>query len=124
MTVRVFIRNIAGGDSTVVPVFSGLCDQRTPAESGQYNDVRSDFQYKLTRDQGTPANADADRHLVVIFAPQPEDSALLILFFITLGCKRYQIYRSNGCQLPQLCTPKNNDASIDVRHLGRSENEG
>ena len=49
--------------------------------SGQYNDVRSDFQYELTRDQRTPANADADRHLVVIFASQPGDSALLILFF-------------------------------------------
>ena len=66
--------------------------------SGQYNDVRGDFQYKLTRDQGTPANADADRHLFVIFAPQPGDSALFILFFITLvanvitlGRKRYQI---------------------------------
>ena len=51
--------------------------------SGQYNDVRGDFQYKLTRDQGTPANADADRHLFVIFAPQPGDSALFISFFIT-----------------------------------------
>ena len=63
--------------------------------SGQYNDVRGDFQYKLTLDQGTPANADADRHLFVIFAPQPGDSALFILFFvanvITLGRKRYQI---------------------------------
>ena len=57
--------------------------------SGQYNDVRGDFQYKLTRVQQIPANA--DRHLVVIFAPQPADSALFILFFITLGCKRYQI---------------------------------
>ena len=57
--------------------------------SGQYNDVRGDFQYKLTLDQGTPANADADRHLFVIFAPQPGDSALFILFFITLGRKRY-----------------------------------
>ena len=54
--------------------------------SGQYNDVRGDFQYKLTRDQGTPANA--DRHLFVMFAPQPGDSALFILFFITLGRKR------------------------------------
>ena len=59
--------------------------------SGQYNDVRGDFQYKLTRDQGTPANADADRHLFVIFAPQPGYSALFIIFFITLGRKRYQI---------------------------------
>ena len=75
--------------STVVPVFRGLCDQGTPAVSGQYNDVRGDFQYKLTLDQGTPANADADRHLFVIFAPQPGDSALFILFFITLGRKRY-----------------------------------
>ena len=40
--------------STVVPVFSGLCDQRTPAVSGQYNDVRGDFLYKLPRDQQTP----------------------------------------------------------------------
>ena len=46
--------------------------------SGQYNDVRGDFQYKLTRDQGTPDNADADRHLFGIFAPQPGDSALFI----------------------------------------------
>ena len=76
-------------DGTVVPVFRGLCDQGTPAVSGQYNDVRGDFQYKLTLDQGTPANADADRHLFVIFAPQPGDSALFILFFITLGRKRY-----------------------------------
>ena len=45
-----------------------------------------DFKYKLTRDQRTPANADADRHFVVISAPQPADSALFILFFITLGC--------------------------------------
>ena len=59
--------------------------------SGQYNDVRDDFQYKLTHDQRTPANADADRQLIVIFAPHPADSALFILFFITLGCKRYQI---------------------------------
>ena len=66
---------------TVVPVFSGLCDQRTPAVSGQYNDVRGDFLYKLPPDQRTPANADADRHFVVIFAPQPADSALFILFF-------------------------------------------
>ena len=65
-------------NNTVVPVFSGLCDQGTPAVSGQYNDVRGDFQYKLTRDQGTPANADADRHLFGIFAPQPGDSALFI----------------------------------------------
>ena len=59
---------------TVIPVFSGLCDQRTPAVSGQYNDVRGDFLYKLPRDQRRPANADADRHFVVIFAPQPADS--------------------------------------------------
>ena len=55
--------------------------------SGQYNDVRGDFLYKLPRDQRTPANADADRHFVVIFAPQPADSALFYLFLITLGCK-------------------------------------
>ena len=64
--------------NTVVPVFRGLCDQGTPAVSGQYNDVQGDFQYKLTLDQGTPANADADRHLFVIVAPQPGDSALFI----------------------------------------------
>ena len=105
--------------TTVVPVFSGLCDQGTPAVSGQYNDVRDDFQYKLTRDQGTPANADADRHLFVIFAPQPGDSALFILFFITLGRKRYQIsllmhiisLKRMSNRLPQLRTPNNNDAS-------------
>ena len=105
--------------NTVVPVFSGLCDQGTPAVSGQYNDVRGDFQYKLTRDQGTPANADADRHLFVIFAPQPGDSALFILFFITLGRKRYQIYllmciislKRMSNRLPQLRTTNNNDAS-------------
>ena len=66
--------------NTVVPIFSGLCYQRTPAVSGQYNDVRGDFLYKLPRDQRTPANADAERHFVVIFAPQPADSALFILF--------------------------------------------
>ena len=87
--------------------------------SGQYNDVRGDFQYKLNRDQGTPANADADRHLFVIFAPQPGDSALFILFFITLGRKRYQIsllmriisLKRMSNHLPQLRTPNNNDAS-------------
>ena len=42
--------------------------------SGQYNYVRGDFLYKLPRDQRTPANADADRQFVVIFAPQPADS--------------------------------------------------
>ena len=80
--------------------------------SGQYNDVRGDFQYKLTRHQGTPANADADRHLFVIFAPQPGDSASFILFFITLGRKRYQIYllmrkislKRMSNRLPQLRT--------------------
>ena len=85
--------------------------------SGQYNDVRGDFQYKLTRDQGTPANA--DRHLFVIFAPQPGDSALFILFFITLGRKRYQIsllmriisLKRMSNRLPQLRTPNNSDAS-------------
>ena len=105
--------------NTVVPVFSGLCDQGTPAVSGQYNDVRGDFQYKLTRDQGTPANADADRHLFVIFASQPGDSALFILFFITLGRKRYQIsllmriisLKRMSNRLPQLRTLNNNDAS-------------
>ena len=90
--------------------------------SGQYNDVRGDFQYKLTRDQGTPFNADADRHLFVIFAPQPGDSALFILFFITLGRKRYQnrqisllmriiSLKRMSNRLPQLRTPNNNDAS-------------
>ena len=106
-----------GHSTTVVPVFSGLCDQGTPAVSGQYNDVRGDFQFKLTRDQGTPANA--DRHLFVIFSPQPGDSALFILFFITLGRKRYQIpllmriisLKRMSNRLPQLRTPNNNDAS-------------
>ena len=114
-----FWRRVGPTESTVVPVFRGLCDQGTPAVSGQYNDVRGDFQYKLTRDQGTPANADADRHLFVIFAPQPGDSALFILFSITLGRKRYQIsllmriisLKRISNRLPQLRTPNNNDAS-------------
>ena len=105
---------------TVVPVFRGLCDQGTPAVSGQYNDVRGDFQYKLTLDQGTPANADADRHLFVIFAPQPGDSALFILFFITLGRKRYHtgsqtlsnLFAHSIAQTDvNSRSPKNNDAS-------------
>ena len=112
--------------NTVVPVFSGLCDQGTPAVSRH---VRGDFQYKLTRDQGTPANA--DRHLFVIFAPQPGDSALFILFFITLGRKRYQIsllmriisLKRMSNRLPQLRTPTIMTPPADVR-LGRSENEG
>ena len=105
--------------------------------SGQNNDVRGDFQCKLTRDQGTPANADADRHLFVIFAPQPGDSALFTLFFITLGRKRYHTgsqtlsnifanahciaqtdVNSRSCVPRQILTPP-----ADVR-LGRSENEG
>ena len=85
---------------------------------GQYSDVRGHFQYKLTHDQRTPANADADRHFVVIFAPQPADSALFILFFITLGLKRYRISLSMRLEsLKRMSTP------ADVR-LGRSENEG
>ena len=103
---------------TVIPVFSGLCDQQTPAVYGQYNDVRGDFQYKLTRDQRTPANADADRHCVVNFAPQPMDSALFILFFITLGCKPYRI-----SLLMRIVSLKRMSTPADVR-LGRSENEG
>ena len=47
--------------------------------SGQYNDVRCDFLYKLPHDHRTPA--DVDRHFVVTFAHQPADSALFILFF-------------------------------------------
>ena len=69
--------------------------------SGQYNDVRVDFQYKLTRHQGTPANADADRHLVVIFAPQPAVSALFILFFITLGSQRLSNIFANAHNIAQ-----------------------
>ena len=103
---------------TVVPVFSGLCDQRTPAVYRQYSGVWGDFQYKLTRDQRTPANADADRHFVVIFATQPADSALFILFFITLGCKCYRI-----CLLMRIVSLKRMSTPADVR-LGRSENEG
>ena len=102
---------------TVVPVFSGLCDQRTPAVSGQYNDVRGDFLYKLPRDQRTPANADADadRHFVVIFAPQPV--LYFILFFITLRCKRYRmsllmrIVSLKRMSTPAAAYPRNNDAS-------------
>ena len=47
---------------------------------GQYNDIQGDFQYKLTRDQGTPANA--DRHFIVIFAPQPVDRRQCFIYFI------------------------------------------
>ena len=103
---------------TVVPVFSGLCEKRTPSVYGQYSDVRGDFQYKLTRDQRTPANTGADRHFVLIFAPQPGDSALFILFYITLGCKRYRI-----SLLMRMVSLKRMSTPADVR-LGRSENEG
>ena len=88
-----------------------------------------DFQYKLTRDQRTPANTDADRHLVVIFAPQPADSALFILFFITLGCKRYKISLLIAHSIAQTdvnsrsCVPRKIMTPPAVR-LGRSENEG
>ena len=78
--------------------------------------VQGDFQYKLTHDQRTPANA--DRHFVVIFAPQPADSALFILFFITLGCKRYRI-----SLLMHIVSLNRTSTPADVR-LGRSENEG
>ena len=60
---------------TVVPVFRGLCDQGTPAVSGQYTDVRGDFQYKLTLDQGTPANA--DRH----FCPSARGQCFIYFIF-------------------------------------------
>ena len=83
---------------------------------GQYSDVRGDFQYKLTRDQRTP-NADADRHFVVIFAPQPANSDLFILFFITLDCKRYRI-----SLLMRIVSLKRMSTPADMR-LGRSENE-
>ena len=119
---------------TIVPVFRGLCDQGTPAVSGQYNDVRGDFQYKLTLDQGTPANADADRHLFVIFAPQPGDSALFILFFITLGRKRYHTGSqtlsnlfANAHSIPQTdvnsrsCIPRKIMTPPADVHLGISE---
>ena len=97
--------------------------------SGQYNDVRGDFQYKLTRDQRTPANADADRHLVVIFAPQPGDSALFIFRHHTrlqtlsnLFANAHSIAQtdvnSSSCVPRKILMPP-----ADVR-LGRSENEG
>ena len=98
---------------TVVPVFSGLCHQRTP---DVYRAMYAVFQHKLTRNQQTPANA--DRHFVVIFDPQPADSALFILFFITLGCKRYRI-----SLLMCIVSRKRMSTPADV-HLGRSENEG
>ena len=85
---------------------------------GQYSDVQGDFQYKLTRDQRTPANADGGRHFVVIFAPQPVDSALYILFSITRGCKHYQI-----SLLMRIVSLKRMSTPADVR-LGRSQNEG
>ena len=97
-----------------------LCDQGTPAVSGQYNDVRGDFQYKLTRDQGTPANADADRHLFVIFAPDNRGTVLYLFYFSShRGRKCYQIsllmriisLKRMSNRFPQLRTPNNNDAS-------------
>ena len=88
-----------------LPVFSGLCDQRTPAVSGQYNDVRGDFQYKLTRDQRTPANADADRHLVVIFAPQPGDSTLFIFHHTGLQTLSNLFANAHLVSLKRMSTP-------------------
>ena len=88
--------------------------------SGQYNDVRGDFLYKLPRDHRTPANADAERHFVVIFAPQPADSALFIFIFDHTGLQTLSnvfanAYRSNGCQLPQLRTREIMTPPADVR---------
>ena len=86
--------------------------------SGQYNDVRGDFMYKVPRVQRTPANVAADSHIVVIFAPQPADSALFIFFFlITLGCKRYRmsllmrIVSLKRVSTQAAAYPRNNDAS-------------
>ena len=93
---------------------------------GQYNDVRGDFQYKLTRDQRTPANA--DRHFVVIFAPQPADSAFF--FFHHTGLQTLSNPFANAHSIAQTdinscsCVPqKIMTPPADVR-LGRSENEG
>ena len=86
---------------------------------GQYNDVRGDFLYKLPRDQRTPANADADSHFVVIFAPQKTSGQCFIyfIFVITLGCKRYRmsllmrIVSLKRMSTPAAAYPRNNDAS-------------
>ncbi len=69
--------------------------------SGQYNDVRGDFVYKLPRDQRTPANADADRHFVVIFAPQPADSALFIYFFVQINLQTLSNVFANAHSITQ-----------------------
>ena len=53
--------------------------------SGQYYDVRGDFQYKLTRDERTPANADADRHLVVILCPSTRGQCFIYFIFHHTG---------------------------------------
>ena len=66
--------------------------------SGQYNDVRGDFLYKLPRDQRTPANADADRHFVVIFAPQP---ALFFYFFDHTGLQTLSNVFANAHSIAQ-----------------------
>ena len=96
--------------------------------SGQYNDVQGDFLNKLPRDQQTPANADADRHFVVIFALQPGDSALFILFFTTLGCKRYRIsLLMRILSVKQMSTPAHAippAPGMPMCVFWRSENEG
>ncbi len=69
--------------------------------SGQYNDVRGEFLYKLPRDQRTPANADADRHFVVILAPQPADSALFIFFFDHTGLQTLSNVFANAHSIAQ-----------------------
>ena len=80
--------------------------------------VRGDFLYKLPRDQRTPANADADRHFVVIFAPQPAvEGQIYFIFLITLGCKCYRMsLLMRIVSLKRMSTtagayPRNNDAS-------------
>ena len=98
--------------------------------SGQYNDVRGDFLYKLPRDQRTPANADADRHFVVIFAPQPADSALFIYVLDHTGLQTLSNVFANvhsiaqtDINCPQLRTREIMTPPAYVR-LWRSENEG
>ena len=87
--------------------------------SGQYNDVRGDFQYKLTRDQGTPANAFRGQAFICHFCPSTGGQCFIYFIVHTLGRKRYQIsllmriisLKRMSNHLPQLRTPNNNDAS-------------
>ena len=86
------------------------------------DDVRGDFLYKLPRDQRTPANADADRHFVVICGIETSGQCFIyFIFLITLGCKRYRIsllmriVSLKRMSPPAAAYPRNNDAFGKVK---------